>query len=350
MASAAEVEYTLRGVTQDMRDDGRGRLDFRSISIDVGLFPQCAGSARVQLGSNDVLVGVVAELDEPDAATPSAGRVTVTVSLGPSEISLSSFGGADGGGTQWLEEALAPLYSHSSIPSALDALCIVKHVQCWHLRVHAQLLQCDGCPLDAISLGVKAALQHTRIPKTSVGPAAGGVAGGAAGTAGGAAQLDLDLDENLDESIPFEAAGLPAYVTLATVGSHLVADISAKEMPAVGASLSLAINVAGDVCGIRMAGDFGVNVLLLADMLQTARQLVTELLAAATSAIDAAAAAALARGFPHADGATTWPPQGLRPIAARGNMAAATSRATTPSDAATSCTRGMGEDEGEGKA
>ena len=82
MSSASEQQYTLQGVAGDLRDDGRGRLDFRHLTLEVCLFPQAGGSARLQVGGTDVLVAVTPELAEPaapadeadEAGRPAAGR------------------------------------------------------------------------------------------------------------------------------------------------------------------------------------------------------------------------------------------------------------------------------------
>ena len=77
--SAAERVYRLQGVADDVREDGRSRLDYRHLSIEVGLFSQTSGSARLRMGGTDVLVGVTPELSQPDAATPDEGRVLISV-------------------------------------------------------------------------------------------------------------------------------------------------------------------------------------------------------------------------------------------------------------------------------
>ena len=40
MIGAAEVAYTLEGVALDLREDGRSRLDFRHVSLEVSVLPQ----------------------------------------------------------------------------------------------------------------------------------------------------------------------------------------------------------------------------------------------------------------------------------------------------------------------
>jgi len=308
MSATAELAYTLEGIAHDLREDGRSRLDFRHLSVEVGIFPQTSGSARVTLGATELLVGVIAELAEPDAGAPDAGRILVSVGCGPGELTLPDYGCADRLG--WLEASLAALYSYKSIPEALRQLCIVQGSQCWQLRVHAQLLTVDGCPLDAIALGVRAALHSTRVPRTvaASGDGGGGIAqqgsamtSAAGGTKGAGAPMDLDLDESLDESVPFEASSLPMFVTVALLGSHLVADCGAAERRAAGSALSLGLDPAGQVCAVRAGGGFGVHLAPLADMLQTARFLCGALLDAAARAVNSAAQDAQIRGFPQAD-------------------------------------------------
>jgi len=162
--------------------------------------------------------------------------------------------------------------------------------------VHAQLISCDGCPLDALALGVRAALQSTRVPRmTAVGGGEGGP------PPSGGAPLDLDLDESLDESLPFDASGVPLFLTVSNLGPHLVADCSAAERRAAGSALSLGLNAAGEVCAVRGGGGCGVHLALAADMLQTARLLCAALLEAVADATAAALRDAQMRGHPYAE-------------------------------------------------
>lgn len=57
-ASAGEVAYTVGGVGEGLRADGRGREDFRAPDLELGVIQQATGSARFRLGGTDVLVAV----------------------------------------------------------------------------------------------------------------------------------------------------------------------------------------------------------------------------------------------------------------------------------------------------
>ncbi|CAN0115448.1 unnamed protein product, partial [Ectocarpus fasciculatus] len=58
--SSSEREYVALGVELGMRGDGRGRLDYRSLSVQAGVLAQSNGSARVTIAHNgtDVLAAV----------------------------------------------------------------------------------------------------------------------------------------------------------------------------------------------------------------------------------------------------------------------------------------------------
>jgi hypothetical protein len=58
LISQGEVEWLTSGVSFNCRNDGRGREDFRPLGVQLGVIAQATGSARVQLGETDVIVGV----------------------------------------------------------------------------------------------------------------------------------------------------------------------------------------------------------------------------------------------------------------------------------------------------
>ena len=79
--SEPERKFIVDGVRQDLRHDGRGRLDYRHLGVEGGLLPLANGSSRVTLlsGETEVLVAVKAELAPPDAAAPDRGSVECDV-------------------------------------------------------------------------------------------------------------------------------------------------------------------------------------------------------------------------------------------------------------------------------
>lgn len=77
--SSFEKDYITKGIAQNMRSDGRERLDYRAFTLETGIVSQTNGSARVKLSNTDVLVGVKVEIGEPDPDFPDQGRLEVHV-------------------------------------------------------------------------------------------------------------------------------------------------------------------------------------------------------------------------------------------------------------------------------
>ena len=74
--SPYERDFVLDGVDQDLRVDGRGRLDHRAMILELGTTPQASGSARLRLGDTDVMVAVKADIGTPPKAYPTHGRLS----------------------------------------------------------------------------------------------------------------------------------------------------------------------------------------------------------------------------------------------------------------------------------
>jgi exosome complex component RRP42 len=77
--SSTERKFIQNGVAQNIRNDGRERLDFRAFTLETGVVPQASGSCRLHIDTTDVLVGVKVELGEPELQTPALGKVIVSV-------------------------------------------------------------------------------------------------------------------------------------------------------------------------------------------------------------------------------------------------------------------------------
>ncbi|EHA98639.1 Exosome complex exonuclease RRP42 [Heterocephalus glaber] len=58
---------------EDLRVDGRSCEDYRCAEVETGVVSNTSGSARVQLGHTDILVGVKAEMGTPKLEKPDEG-------------------------------------------------------------------------------------------------------------------------------------------------------------------------------------------------------------------------------------------------------------------------------------
>ena len=69
MQSIAEQDFILKGIDQNVRLDGRNRMDKRELYLETGLINQASGSCRVKVvNGSEVLVGVKVQVGDMDEA------------------------------------------------------------------------------------------------------------------------------------------------------------------------------------------------------------------------------------------------------------------------------------------
>ncbi|XP_066329496.1 uncharacterized protein [Miscanthus floridulus] len=81
--SEGEKHFIRGGIAQDLRTDGRKRLQFRALSVQTGVIPQANGSARVRLGATEIIASIKAELGKPSILHPDKGKVSIFVDCSP---------------------------------------------------------------------------------------------------------------------------------------------------------------------------------------------------------------------------------------------------------------------------
>lgn len=80
LLSKSEKEFISGGILEDLRADGRSKLDFRPIKLSLNTIPQSIGSARLKMGySGDYMVAIRAEISRPDPETPENGFFSCSI-------------------------------------------------------------------------------------------------------------------------------------------------------------------------------------------------------------------------------------------------------------------------------
>lgn len=51
-----ERKFLEDGISENMRNDGRGNLDYRPFIVETGILTQTNGSARLKIDNTDILV------------------------------------------------------------------------------------------------------------------------------------------------------------------------------------------------------------------------------------------------------------------------------------------------------
>lgn len=261
--SEAERTYIAGGADEGVRGDGRGINDLRPLSVETGLLPQAAGSARLRLGGTDILVGVKLQVSPPPANRPDTGTISFAVECAP-------------GG--WLEASerepeevgneLAALLQRT-VPSGLDlrSLCLAPGRMSWSIYVDALVLASAGNVEDALMACVRAALVSTRIPAASV-----------------AEDGSLEVSDDLSEAAPIDTSRVPVSITLARLGKTFVTDPSTEEELCSSSRLTVCASTTGKLLGAHSAGqaplDAGAMDVTLARGVRIAQLLIEQLNAA----------------------------------------------------------------------
>eukprot|EP00041_Stephanoeca_diplocostata_P040246 m.1638901 g.1638901 ORF g.1638901 m.1638901 type:complete len:286 (+) comp31988_c0_seq1:227-1084(+) len=257
LLSAAEKKYIIDGIEGDFRADGRKCDDYRDFTVDTNVVLNTNGSARVRLNGTDVMVGVKMATAEPDAETPTHGKISFMVdcSAGASPAFIAR------GGDQLSQSLSMAMRRLCTSTDALDLekLCIIPGERVWVAHVDTLVLECSGGNLfDCTSLAIWAALASTTIQKTQVVQDDDG--------------NDIDFDILDGEHFSLDMSAFPVIVSLTQVGRVHVVDATAQEEACMGGRVFVTVNGLGHACAIHKDGSGSIAPTQLLDILRIAQQ------------------------------------------------------------------------------
>lgn len=129
--SSSERKYIIEGTENNLRSDGRSRLDFRPFMVETGVIVTTNGSARVKLDTTDVLVGIKIDVGEPLPEEPNKGRIDFSVDCCPSINPIFEGRGAD----ELNAELLRILLNTYKNAFNFESLCLVAGKYCWVIYI-----------------------------------------------------------------------------------------------------------------------------------------------------------------------------------------------------------------------
>ncbi|XP_078608298.1 exosome complex component RRP42-like [Branchiostoma floridae x Branchiostoma japonicum] len=255
--SDAERLFIVHGVQDDLRSDGRACEDYRHVEVETDVVSNTSGSARLRLGNTDILVGVKAEMGEPDPGRPKEGKLEFFVDC--SANASPEFEGR--GGEELAIEVSNALQRVFNSKSTLDltALCIIPEGQCWVLFVDVLVLECGGNLFDAVSLAVKAALFNTRIPTVVV-------------TADDEGQQEIELSDDPYDVKRLDVDNVPLIVTLSKIGHRHVVDASWEEELCSLARLTVGVTQKGTIAGLNKEGSGSLDPESIYEMIESGKK------------------------------------------------------------------------------
>ncbi|GAB4826927.1 hypothetical protein Ancab_033805 [Ancistrocladus abbreviatus] len=237
--SLGEKHFIQGGIAQDLRCDGRKRLSYRPLYVEIGVIPQANGSARVQMGGTDVIASVKAELGKPSSSQPDKGKVSIYVDCSPTAAPMFEGRGGEELSTELsvaLQRCLLGGKSGAGAGIDLSSLSIIEGKICWDLYIDGLVVSSDGNLLDALGAAIKAALSNTGIPKVHV-----------------AAAATEDEQPEVD------------------VGKHYIVDATSEEESQMSSAISISINRKGHICGLTKRGGAALDPSIILDMISVAK-------------------------------------------------------------------------------
>lgn len=211
------VEYLSSG----KRFDSRGLLDYRPITIELGISKKAEGSARVKIGKTEVLAGVKMTAAEPYTDSEDSGVMSVTVELSP--LASEKF---ELGPPRIDSIELARIVDRGIRESGFidfKKLCIKKGEKVWMVFIDIYPMNDDGNLRDASCLAAAAALYSARMPKYNE------------------KEEKVEFGEFTQKKLPLSEK-MPITLTFHKIGKNLVLDPAVEEEEAADARLSLAIS------------------------------------------------------------------------------------------------------------
>ncbi|XP_067931996.1 exosome complex exonuclease RRP42-like [Watersipora subatra] len=254
--SHAEKIFIIHGIEDNLRNDGRSRLDYRSFEIETGTVSTASGSARLRLANTDVLVGVKAELGVPALHRPKEGNLEFFVHC--SANAAPEFEGR--GGEELandISSTLSRAYEDRNTLN-LEGLCVAQGQHCWLLYIDVLLLEVGGNLYDAVSIAVKSALYDTKIPNLTL-------------TTNEEGEVEIDLSEDPFDYIQINVEKCPVLVTCNKIGKTHIIDATMDEETCSLCRLVISVTQAGSITCMKKIGSGSLLPESLIDMINTAK-------------------------------------------------------------------------------
>lgn len=226
-------DYIYQLAEAGKRVDNRGFDEVRPIKIETGVVSSAEGSARVKLGSTDVLIGIKMNIGEPFPDTPNSGVLTTNVEMIPMASPTFESGPPSKEAIELARVVDRGIRESEAID--LEKLCITEGEKVWVLFIDAHILDYDGNLIDATALGAISALRTCVVPSSTFLP--------------GTENFQLPINH------------LPVACTVAKFGNHMVIDPCLDEEMIAEARLTVTTDEHGNIRAMQkgLSGSFTLD-------------------------------------------------------------------------------------------
>ncbi len=232
-------DYVRNMIAEGSREDGRDFREYREISVERAIIENAEGSARVKIGTTDVLVGVKLEPGEPFPDTPGEGVIITNAELVPLASPEFESGPPNENSIQLARVVDRGIRGSEAIN--IEKLCIEEGEKVWIVFLDIHVLDNGGNLVDAAALGAIAALQNTRLPNE---------------------RYNLTGDDTL------LIEDTPVAVTMVEIDGNILLDPDYIEEKAATSRLTLISNADSTVSGIQKSGSDGMKEEVILEMLE----------------------------------------------------------------------------------
>jgi len=223
---------------QGKRIDGRAFDEPRTISIERGVIPKANGSARVRLGDTEVVVGVKIQPDKPFPDMGDKGIFICTAEILPLAHPSVETGPPNEDVIELARVVDRGIRESGMID--LSKLVLEKDKSVIGVFSDNSIIDHDGNLFDACSYASTAAILSCKIPKWEIKD---GVP---------------VLVEGEESELPITT--IPASVTMARIGEHIIVDPNADEWACMDARITITTNSDGNICALQKGGSQGFSV------------------------------------------------------------------------------------------
>jgi len=215
-------DHIVKLLSKGRRADGRGFDEMRPLKIEKGLIGTAEGSARVQLGNTDVVVGVKMAPGTPFPDTPDSGVLSTNAELKPMASETFESGPPDQASIELARVVDRGIREGRTVD--LGKLCIEPGKEVWMMFVDVHVIDYDGNLFDAANIGALAALKTATVPAKRHGKG---------------------------EDFPLPVQHEPVSVTMVKIGEHMLVDPTHDEERVADARITVATIESGNYCAMQ---------------------------------------------------------------------------------------------------
>jgi exosome complex component RRP42 len=223
--SRLKRDYIYNLMLKGEREDGRQFDELRDIALETGIIDKAEGSAMVQYGDTQVMVGVKMQVGTPFPDSPTEGVIITSMELNP--IASPDF---EAGPPREKAIEMARIVDRGIRESGaidINKLCITEGEEVWMVFIDVHVLNNSGNILDAASLGAIAALMTTTVPSER---------------------------EGKGEDYPMPVREMPVGISLVKIGDEMVLDPTYGEESVCETRITISSNQDGSICSMQKSG------------------------------------------------------------------------------------------------